>query len=114
VATTAISDPSLQHELLHGLADPSRLRILHTLLDGERRVVDIVAQTGLSQPNVSKHLSCLRGCGLVQRRPDGREAFYRLTEGVEALFDAVDQLLEAVGPEVASCKLTAETVRSTS
>jgi DNA-binding transcriptional ArsR family regulator len=114
VATSLTNDTWLHHDLLHGLAEPSRVRILRAVLDGERRVSDVVAQTGLSQPNVSKHLACLRGCGLVQRRPDGREVFYSASDGVEELFAAIERLIDSVGAEMASCELTAETVGSTS
>jgi ArsR family transcriptional regulator, cadmium/lead-responsive transcriptional repressor len=112
MATSLINGAALEHELLHGLADPSRLRILRALFADEQRVSDIVAQTGLSQPNVSKHLACLRGCGLVQRRPDGREAFYRASDGVEELFAALERLIERLGADIASCELTAETLGS--
>ena len=47
-------------KLMRGFSDPSRLSILEILVDGPRRVSEIVMATGLSQPNVSTHLSCLR------------------------------------------------------
>lgn len=43
-------------------------------------VGEIVGTTGLSQPNVSNHLSCLLECGLVTRRPSGKFAFYELAD----------------------------------
>ena len=70
----------LEAKLFRGLSDPSRLSILKTLLDGERSVSSTVDLTGLSQPNVSGHLSCLRDCGLVVSRQNGRQVFYSLAD----------------------------------
>ena len=56
---------------LKAMADPMRLRILHTLQDGERCVNDILKEVGGSQANVSKHLSVLRRTGLVECRREG-------------------------------------------
>lgn len=73
---------------------------------------DLVEDTGLSQPNVSKHLACLWGCGLVAREKRGREVYYRPIDGVEDLFAAVDTVLEQAGETVGACPLTDETVGS--
>ena len=91
---------------MHGFADLSRLRILDALRDGERRVVDLSEQLGLSRPNTSKHLACLAGCGLIERDRRGREVYCRLTDGVAELLASVDGLLEVVGDRVAGCDLT--------
>ena len=107
---TIVSDPALRAELAHGLSDPSRQRILELLRDGERRVSDVVEATGLSQPNASKHLACLRGCGLVVSEKRGREVFYALSEGLEHVLDALDTLLERVAPQMAACSLTDDAV----
>lgn len=50
---------SRRAKLFRGLGDPSRLAILDALTNNERSVQDIVALTGLGQPNVSNHLRCL-------------------------------------------------------
>jgi DNA-binding transcriptional ArsR family regulator len=95
---------------MHGFADPSRLCLLEALRDGEQRVSDLSDCVGLSRPNTSKHLACLLGCGLVDRERRGREVFYALAEGVEELFDAMDQLLDRVGERVAGCDYTTATM----
>lgn len=74
-------DSDLRAILLHGFSDRSRLRILEALIDGERRVGDIVEATKLTQSNASTHLACLWDCGLVARERRGREVYYRLTDG---------------------------------
>jgi DNA-binding transcriptional ArsR family regulator len=62
------------------LADPARLRLLEFLLDTEHTVTECVAHVGLSQGRVSAHLACLAGCGYVQARRQGRNAFYRVAD----------------------------------
>jgi len=67
-------------ERLKAMADPMRLKILHTIHDGERCVGDILTEVGGSQANVSKHLSVLRRSGLVDCRRDGVNVYYRIVD----------------------------------
>ena len=60
------------------LAEPTRRRILDLLLQGERPVGELVAELGVAQPNVSKHLRALSAAGLVRVRPDGQRRIYAL------------------------------------
>jgi len=78
----------LKAKLFRGFSDPSRLSILEALRSGPHTVSEIVAATGLSQPNASNHLGCLRDCGLVIADQDGRYSIYRLSD------DRIGQLLE--------------------
>ena len=71
---------TLQAEVLKTLASPRRLQILHRLFDGECEVGRLASELGLSQPNVSQHLSVLRASGLVETERDGREVRYRLAD----------------------------------
>ncbi|MQA03890.1 MAG: metalloregulator ArsR/SmtB family transcription factor [Streptosporangiales bacterium] len=90
--------------LFHSLADPTRLSIVRQLGDGEARVVDLTDALGLPQSTVSTHLACLRDCGLVAGRPEGRQVFYALA--VPELLDlllAAERLLAATGEAVALC-----------
>jgi DNA-binding transcriptional ArsR family regulator len=73
------------------------------LARGERRVGELVAATGLSQPNVSKQLACLWDCGLVERERRGRETHYRLVDGLEELMRAAGAVLEETGSRVMAC-----------
>jgi ArsR family transcriptional regulator len=111
-SVAARSDVTLQHRLMHGFADVSRLRILDALRDGERRVVDLSAQLELSRPNTSKHLACLAGCGLIERDKRGREVYCRLSDGVPELLDGIDGLLAVVGDRVAGCELTTASLKA--
>lgn len=94
---------ALRATLFHGFSDRNRLRILEVLVDGERRVSDVVASTGLAQPNASTHLACLWDCGLVARERRGREVFYRLIDGVGDLLAATDVILAQAGETVGAC-----------
>ncbi|GGM09341.1 putative transcriptional regulator, ArsR family protein [Nakamurella endophytica] len=90
--------------LFRGLGDVSRLAILRRLVDAERRVTDLVADLGLSQGTVSGHLACLRDCGLVTARPQGRQMFYALAHPqLLELFTATEELLLRIGSTVALC-----------
>jgi len=70
----------LQAEVLKTLANPRRLDILHRLAEGPCEVGRLAEELGISQPNVSQHLSVLRSAGLVDAERDGREVRYRLTD----------------------------------
>jgi ArsR family transcriptional regulator, cadmium/lead-responsive transcriptional repressor len=87
------------------LADASRLRLLELLSEeGELRVGELVERTGLSQPNVSNHLACLRWCGFVTARRDRRVAYYSIAdERVEQLLALGHALLADNEEHVASC-----------
>jgi DNA-binding transcriptional ArsR family regulator len=90
--------------LFRSLGDPVRLAIVRRLSQGEARVVDLVAELGLSQSTVSKHLACLRDCRLVTSRPAGRQSFYSVTPpSLPHLLTSAERLLEATGAAVALC-----------
>ena len=63
-----------------GLGDPVRLRVLQLLDGGERSVGEIVDHLGLPQNQVSMHLGCLRWCGYVKTRREGRRVYYALAD----------------------------------
>ena len=65
---------------LKALADPTRLRILHSLQGGERCVNDLLAELPCSQANVSKHLALLRTAGIVEFRRQGTQVYYRIAD----------------------------------
>ncbi len=91
-------------KLMRGFSDPSRLSILETLLDGPRKVNEIVMATGLSQPNVSSHLSCLRDCGLVSTQSQGKFVIYQLSDPrVNEILNLTSSLLADVARGVYEC-----------
>ena len=90
--------------LFRSLADPVRLVILQRLAVGEARVVDLTGQLELAQSTVSKHLACLRDCGLVDYRAEGRQSFYFVARPeLLDLLRSAEALLAATGSAVALC-----------
>ncbi|HQX12246.1 MAG TPA: metalloregulator ArsR/SmtB family transcription factor [Thermoflexales bacterium] len=67
-------------ELFQAMSDPSRVRILFSLLQGEVNVGAIAAQIGVSESAVSHHLRGLRQLRIVSARKDGRTVFYALND----------------------------------
>lgn len=102
--TASETDLSAAVCLFRSLADPARLAIVQHLALGEHRVVDLTAHLGLAQSTVSGHLSCLRECGLVTARAQGRASFYALARPeLIDLLAAAERLLEATGDAVTLC-----------
>jgi len=84
------------------LAEPMRLKILHSLWDGELTVGEIVAATDALQANVSKHLGILQLAGLVRRRKDGLNVYYAIAdESIFALCEVVcDSLHDRLAAQI--------------
>lgn len=91
--------------LFHGFSDQSRLIILQHLLLGEHRVVELTEHLGLAQSTVSNHLACLKDCGLVTSRPQGRASVFSVThpEAIGDLLSAAERLLLLTGYAVTLC-----------
>lgn len=101
--------------LFRSLADPARLAIVKRMAEGEARVGDLTAGLGLAQSTVSAHVACLRDCGLVTGRMEGRKVFYSLTcpELIDLLTQA-EILLAATGNAVSLCPTYGEDSCATS
>ncbi len=80
-AVPPVSQADLDARFFRGLADPTRVRILEHLVDGEKCVGEIVEELGVPQSSVSTHLGCLRWCGYVSARKEGRNVYYQVTDG---------------------------------
>jgi len=102
--TAETTNLNVKARLFRGFSDPSRLKILETLRAGELTVGAIVEQTGLSQSNVSNHLSCLRDCGLVAAEQRGKYVVYKLSDPrVDELLTLAEILLADVARGVYEC-----------
>lgn len=87
-----------------GLDEPARVLILELLLGSEKSVSELVGLTGSPQGRVSNHLACLRHCGYVTTRRDGRWVYYRLAdERVRALLRIAQELMADHAQELLSC-----------
>jgi DNA-binding transcriptional ArsR family regulator len=88
-----------------GFGDPTRLRILEALTDGERSVGELVELIGAPQPKVSSHLACLRWCGFVDSRREHRTVHYRVTDQrVLDMLHLARALLADNAEHVAACR----------
>jgi ArsR family transcriptional regulator, cadmium/lead-responsive transcriptional repressor len=98
-------ETDLVAKYFRGLGDPIRLRILELLRsEGDLSVGDLVARLGLPQPKVSNHLACLRWCGFVDTRREGRMVFNRIADArVEAMLELAQSLLADNAEHVAAC-----------
>jgi DNA-binding transcriptional ArsR family regulator len=91
---TIVSRLDVMNRLGRAMADPNRSRILVSLLDAPGYPAQLARDLGLSRTNVSNHLSCLRGCGIVAAVPEGRQTRYEiadphLTRALASLVDVV-------------------------
>jgi len=88
-----------------GFGDPTRLRILDALKEGERSVGELVDLIGAPQPKVSSHLACLRWCGFVDMRRDFRTVYYRIADKrVLKMLELAHALLADNADHVAACR----------
>lgn len=88
----ALADVEPVAELLKSLANPHRLMIVCTLVEGERAVSELERDLDIRQPSLSQHLASLREAGLVVGRREAKAVFYRLADAraaslVEALHE---------------------------
>jgi ArsR family transcriptional regulator len=74
-------------DVLKALADPTRLKILECLKNGERCICEIIPYTGKSQPNVSQHLKVLKNTGLVEVRKEGTKFLIKVSN--PKIFDVI-------------------------
>lgn len=94
----------IEAKFFRGLADPTRLGILETLLDGEKTVTEINETLGQSQSNVSNHLKCLSECGLVSNRRSGKNVYYQIRDDeVTRLFHSAQNILSKIHQQIATC-----------
>jgi len=93
---SAISHPlpgplvELIADRFRALAEPTRIKLLDRLRDGEATVFELTALVGTTQQNVSKHLNLLQHAGIVARRKQGNFSYYRIGD------DTVYTLCESV------------------
>lgn len=99
-----VSIPVGSEALFSSLSDPARLVIVACLTHGEHRVRDLMDELSLAQSTVSEHIACLKGCGLVMGRHEGRQTFYSLTcPDILDLLQAAERVLNATGHAVETC-----------
>ncbi len=101
-------DPEVVARFFHGLADPTRIEILEFLLDGPKTAGEIVRHVGRYQASVSSHLTCLRFCGFVEARREGRNVRYELIDlRVRRLLEMGERYLEDNAERIMACRIIA-------
>src|SRR5580700_479844 len=91
--------------MFKGFSDPTRLRILHLLLNGELCVCDLVSVTRVPQPTASRHLAYLRRAGLVVKRRNRLWSYYKLAPATSSFHQSLIKCLKECfhdAPELAS------------
>jgi DNA-binding transcriptional ArsR family regulator len=94
--TVAAVELDLLARIGKALSDATRRLVLVCLLEGPQYPVELADRLGLTKANVSNHLACLRGCGLVRATPEGRRVRYELVNS--GLADALTALVSLALP----------------
>ena len=77
------------------ISNPRRQAILDTIRNGEMTVSELIKETGISQANLSQHLSILRSKGVVNTRRDGNNVYYSLSNlKIIKAYDLISEVLE--------------------
>jgi ArsR family transcriptional regulator len=77
-------------DVFKALADPTRLKILECIKNGEKCICEVIPYTGKSQPNVSQHLKVLKIAGLVDERREGTRILLKASN--KKIFDVIDSV----------------------
>lgn len=70
----------LYAKFFSGFANPTRYKIIELLMESEKTVSEIVEALGASQSQISNHLACLKWCGFVSSRQEGKFVYYKITD----------------------------------
>lgn len=104
-AESTAAEPAVLARYFRGVGDPTRVRILLALLEGERTVSELVALTGAPQSRVSNHLACLRWCRFAESERRGRQVVYRVADPrLRELLALADELASEHREHLASCR----------
>jgi len=101
------NDAELYARFFRVLSDPTRVRLLHLLLDAPdngRTVSELVAAVGAPQSRISTHLGCLRWCGLVHTHREGKQVYYQIADArVRDLLALGGAMMRDYAAGIASC-----------
>ncbi|MGQ4667063.1 ArsR/SmtB family transcription factor [Metabacillus halosaccharovorans] len=91
-------------KFLNGFSNKTRIQILECITEQEKTVSQIVEELKGNQSNISQHLACLKGCGIIVGRHEGKYIYYSLrNEKVRDLLTMFDVVLADVQNDVACC-----------
>lgn len=97
-------DIDLKVNFIHGFSHKTRLQILESIVPSEKTVSEIMEQVDGSQSSISQHLACLKGCGLIVGRQEGKFIYYSLrNDHVRKLLNMFDDVFEDVQNDIKTC-----------
>jgi DNA-binding transcriptional ArsR family regulator len=82
-------------EVFKALADPTRLKILECIKNGEKCICEVIPYTGKSQPNVSQHLKVLKTAGLIDERKEGTRILIKASN--QEIFKVINSVKKLEG-----------------
>ncbi|MCM3169537.1 MULTISPECIES: ArsR/SmtB family transcription factor [Peribacillus] len=98
-------DIDLKVKLIHGFSNKTRIQILESIKDQEKTVSQIVEELNGNQSNISQHLACLKGCGIIVGRNEGKYCYYSLrNQQIKDLLTMFDVVLQDVQNDVSCCE----------
>lgn len=96
---------NLKAHFIHGLSNKARLTILELLKSNEMTVNEIVEKSKISQSSISQHLSCLKGCGLVSSRQEGKYVYYQIKDRqILELLKLIESVVEDTEDDIENCQ----------
>ncbi|MFU2017038.1 ArsR/SmtB family transcription factor [Peribacillus butanolivorans] len=97
-------DIDMKVKLIHGFSNKTRIQILECIKNQEKTVSQIVEEISGNQSNISQHLACLKGCGIIVGRNEGKYSYYSLrNQHIRDLLTMFDTVLGDVHNDVACC-----------
>jgi DNA-binding transcriptional ArsR family regulator len=86
----------IESDFLKAIAQPTRLKILYFLKDGERCACEIIPKMKEDQSNISRHLTHMRDAGILESRKEGVSVYYKIKDKrVFTLLSLVDEIIKA-------------------
>jgi DNA-binding transcriptional ArsR family regulator len=98
----------MQNQLIskffHGLANPVRLQIALALMDREKSVGELVEELEMKQSQISNQLACLKTCGFVSSRKEGKFVYYKVSDPrVQEIIHLVQSVVADNATLISSC-----------
>ncbi len=95
--------------LFQALSDKTRLQIVFLLLNGEKSVQEISQELGKSQSSISHHLACLKNCGIVNMKKDGKFSYYFInSKDVRDIITLATNHVSNYSKSILSCSIVKE------
>jgi len=86
------------------LGDPSRIKILLSLLEGEKNVGELMEVVGSSQGTISNHLACLKHCGFANARQHGKFVYYSIADKeVRGILQLAEKMIAKNAEHIITC-----------